>query len=1523
VPPEVAAARADPRRRFGHFLVLAELGRGGMGIVYKAWDDALGRTVALKLLAADADAAARERFHREALAVARLRHPSIVAIHDAGEANGHGWIAMDFIDGMTLDKRIKERALPLNRGIEVLRAVARAIHYAHEQGIVHRDLKPQNVILGSGDHPFVLDFGLATALVSEGAITKTGSMLGTPAYMPPEQVEGSSADVSARSDVYSLGATLYHVIAGRPPFGGGSELNLIAALLTKDPDPPSRFNRRALGDLDTIALKCLEKDPAKRYGTAEELAQELERWLNGDAIVARPLGFFARTARRVRRNALAVAAASVAALVSAGAIGYAALAPRLEAGRRAARVEQARLAARGAAASLRSSVATKLDAVERGLAAAGQGSIEGQILAAADAVAPIATEDAVRRRLADAARGAGGSLEAGEVDAAVAAAAPELVRSALLARAERLEAAGWRRLGGQHEGDATREAARAYRLDPAGEDGARAFLEVAEEIVARREWKRAALVLEALLSRRLPRPALVARAELGAAKAALALGDVPLSRAHVRRALAARALAAQAGADLAASVGEEADFLLAVTTKLLAPAAPAIPIFGEIVLPRPDGKGPPRIAGFLRTTPRRIGVLEIDERGEGFRELASTEVGPEERSALALVGGTDAQRFVCVVSRSSGKTLEVFKLEGDALSLERTVVLPLPARIGVEDVQVRDLDGDGRPDLVFTASNGRNWPIVVRDVLGTPVVDDAVDRIFHADGPSGVNGGSDTHAPIVADLDGNGKASLIVASSKWSGFCLRVVDWPAPGGPAAVVAQKVVGVPCGLRLFREASGREVVYAGGDRDAESEAMFDMVERPGDPQVSDTIWRLSRAPGQGVVFEPVLERPFADHLDGSLAIAGVGWFGKRWPASFVALEKRSEYKTPERRWVFVPAPGKPPLYLARRPEDPDDAVSVVGFAADFDGDGEPELVRRMPEGLLVSGLRALGPPPEVAEDAPAAPRDASPLDVGLDILACGEAAEAASQLGAVVDDDAASVSDRARAALALARAQALLGKHDLARKTCLDLANREPGFAKEALLAAEDHAEVRADYAAALADLDRLEHRVPLSADEMREVERRARRVHAIASLVEAVRVDPSTIESLPWIVRHPLQVERSADGLAIHGLPSSGTEPFLRLPLRYAGASFRLRARFVVEALPFGTAFYVNVTTATGTVGARIECIGGGDVNAWHRNLGLSAGSWRLEDIDPSEPIDVDLVYSAEDGRVVAHASHGPGELRVEGWCDRPLGTEHPRLEIGVGGWAPPNTYLRVRLLEAVIDAARQPNDGDRPQYDVMIDARPPSDVSDRETAPAYGRFVAGDRASAEPLLAALAARPGPWQRQAALCRGVALAAGGHVEDAAALLESIGRADPQGLGELLAATNALGPESRDALTRAYGAIHGGDREAISRRADECLRDQRWGEGLVALLAARADATPNGAVKLAYAFAALGEQERALDLVKPFLATPQARALSGIWLCERHRYAEALELFGDMPLSPMDEPYRRRAARFTAAATGAPR
>jgi len=329
-------------RSFGDYELLEEIARGGMGVVYRARQISLNRTVAVKMILAGrfASAADVHRFRDEAAAAANLQHPNIVGIHEVGEHEGQHYFSMDYVEGQNLAELVGRTPLAPRRAAKYLQTIAEAMHYAHRHGILHRDLKPSNVLIDTSGQPRITDFGLAKRLVeqpltrpsgplspSEGErdgmrgpaaashdLTLTGQVLGSPNFMPPEQAGGKRGQVGPHSDIYSLGAILFYLLSARPPFVAEELTATLQQVVNDEPPSPRLLNPGVPRDLETICLKCLEKEPRRRYGTAQELADELGRFLRNEPILARPIGQAARLQRWCRRKP-ALASAILLALV--------------------------------------------------------------------------------------------------------------------------------------------------------------------------------------------------------------------------------------------------------------------------------------------------------------------------------------------------------------------------------------------------------------------------------------------------------------------------------------------------------------------------------------------------------------------------------------------------------------------------------------------------------------------------------------------------------------------------------------------------------------------------------------------------------------------------------------------------------------------------------------------------------------------------------------------------------------------------------------------------------------------------------------------------------------------------------------------------------------------------------------------------------------------------------------------------------------------------------------------------------
>ena len=301
--------QSEVPREFGDYELLEEVGRGGQGVVFRAWQKSLNRTVAVKIIGIGqlTTSAHLKRLRREAAAAAKLNHPGIVPVYEVGERDGTYYFSMRFVEGDCLDEVVSRGSISVRQAAELVAKVARTVHYAHEHGILHRDIKPGNILLDANGEPHLTDFGLARLVESGSTVTGSLEVMGTPSYMAPEQAVGNNAELSRATDVYGLGAVLYELLTGHPPFAGGTTYETIHLLLDSEPRQPRLWNPKVDRDLSAVCLKCLEKNPRYRYSSALELAEDLERWLRHEPIRAKRSGFFTRARKWVQRNRIIAA----------------------------------------------------------------------------------------------------------------------------------------------------------------------------------------------------------------------------------------------------------------------------------------------------------------------------------------------------------------------------------------------------------------------------------------------------------------------------------------------------------------------------------------------------------------------------------------------------------------------------------------------------------------------------------------------------------------------------------------------------------------------------------------------------------------------------------------------------------------------------------------------------------------------------------------------------------------------------------------------------------------------------------------------------------------------------------------------------------------------------------------------------------------------------------------------------------------------------------------------------------------
>ena len=316
-PEDVRTAAKEPKNLLNQYILVAQIGKGGMGTVWKAFDRSLLRWVAIKFLTtSDGNEEGVLRFKREAQLAGGLRHPNIAPIYEVGEARGQHFIAMEFIDGASM----ANAQLPMKDMIDIFIKVAQGVEAAHKKGVIHRDLKPQNIMLTSDNWPYVMDFGLAKALRGDSSLSVTGAVMGTPAYMPPEQAQGKLDLIDPQSDVYSLGATMYAILSRKAPFQAETAMDILMKVCNEEPIPPRKHNIEIPPDVETIILKAMQKKKEDRYASSQDLADDLKRYAAHEEIQATRPGLFTHVMRRARRNKSAVIAAAVV-LVAAIVVG--------------------------------------------------------------------------------------------------------------------------------------------------------------------------------------------------------------------------------------------------------------------------------------------------------------------------------------------------------------------------------------------------------------------------------------------------------------------------------------------------------------------------------------------------------------------------------------------------------------------------------------------------------------------------------------------------------------------------------------------------------------------------------------------------------------------------------------------------------------------------------------------------------------------------------------------------------------------------------------------------------------------------------------------------------------------------------------------------------------------------------------------------------------------------------------------------------------------------------------------------
>ncbi|MBI5365893.1 MAG: protein kinase [Planctomycetes bacterium] len=1332
--PEPAAPGGDaaPPRQFGRYRILREIARGGMGAVYRAHDTQLQRTVALKVMLGGDEASAeeRERFRREGLLAARVQHSGIVPIYDVGEQDGRLYLTMELIEGESLAGVLRAGgALPPRVALKIARDTARALAHAHDHGLIHRDVKPGNILLaptGEAEPPrsaadtqlrllgrtttsyrvLLGDFGLAREIAQAGTrLTQTGMALGTPLYMAPEQATGESARVGPRSDVYSLGAVLYEMLCGKPPFEAPDALRLMQMVVLTDPPP---LRRRAPGlhaDLETIVARAMEKEPARRYDSATALADDIDRYLGGEVILARPAGPVERAWRRLRRHREGMAIGAAALLLLLGVTLYFTLGPVIARKRETARQEEKRRV-------------READA-QRRLAAA-----EDQ-LAAGRLDEAVATGEALVKEYADAGR-------AGE-----AVRIPQAFD--LLARAQTAM--------GQPTA-ALRERYRAYRaaLGLPGSEGI--LLGVARQLADDERFEEALpLLLEVL--RQTGNAAGETRAGMPPESAAPIDPEAERERREQRAGVHAAALAclgrvrlgtgdfmgayrdlARAARSPFLSAGLRADTekLRAVTAEFAQSKpspGPGVALEGIDV----DGDGTPELL-------RRVEGDLVAGRMQGgdFVEIARARLTdvpgacPARVHRLPLPAGAPPTLIVEVHYPKRERELVLLRREGAGFA---RLADYCPA-IGLGELAAGDLEGDGDPEILVMAGRQLQllrWREAARTL--TPL----------APYPFG----SHSKGAAFADLNGDGRDEILVCGGEWMAFAL-VVFSTGPGPTGLEERQQTpVGNPVSLARV-DRPGKPPTFAvgvGWDKQRVVQLRFVKTRKAFEEQyLKPGIYLMEARPDFTFAAQPLFAYPEWEFNGGVGRVARL-----RTRLGQVLWCTLSVDDVTRVRLFSVDGEGAPePLARIALAPVPGALRQTLTAALDVDGDGLDEAVfDDGAQGMILGGLPqaegAAAAAPAEEERTEAAGAHRAPHDPRLDFAAAAEGvgmlveAEPAYR---EVYEEGATLADTEEAAKGLLRCLARGARHADLRRFAEEAADRFARLEVPVLREAVRLLDEGADYAEAAQAATRLTRAVDLDPAGRRVAGEEALRYANLAALPHRTRLTGAESLGLDWLATSPLAVERRADGgWTIFATGRSADRMAVRMgsPCN----SWRLAGRLAVPRQEWSVDLHLGVcltdpleeeVAPTGTDGLLVRC-GGGTNRPMHniQVFTLYPGGDRQSLYDEEEswgtaPFGFELFSIAHRQRLIARVTGlgaDPPERRGEVATRLPTGPAyvgwvlHPHGPVDFAG--------RFELTELTLESAGR-----------EVGPRPAAATSAVEfLLLANGRWVSGRNAEARAL----------------------------------------------------------------------------------------------------------------------------------------------------------------------------------------------
>lgn len=1147
-----AVVASSPQKTIGDYEILRELGGGGMGEVYVAFSPRIKREVALKVIRAEQLARVDlvERFMLEAETMGQLRHPNIIAVHDFGEDQGRHYLVMDLIDGESLDEKLrKEGGLDFHEAARLIAGAAKGLDYAHKRGILHRDIKPANIMARRSDSkPLVADFGLAKHFESQDVgLTQSGQIVGTPRYMSPEQVNGAISSLDQRSDVYSLGVTLYELITAKPPFNSDNLPQLVQDISFTEAASPKTHRADCPADLETICLKCMEKEPSLRYYTAQELADDLERYLRDESISARPLTRGERFRRWCRRHKSLLQGVGVGVLAIVLPMLYFTLVPLLQESRRLLQSQRHQELILTEAQLWRDEVSRALSEIRRQhqqvsapLTPSESQALSKQLLEKADdAVAEILDPRAQTKRFFKALQRIGRVPEL----------APELAQlgqESLQLKLIRTEQAYTQAVICNHVGLVTQ--AEAYRgqaneLAPNSEFGVQARLELGESMLRRGLFQNAERVFRALLE--VPKPETRARVYYGLSEALFGQNQIELATEVL--------LAEVKLEDLPESKRAQASWSRAVASKLR----------GHVQW---VGEDKPQLAG-IEDQGRALFYQRRQQGSEchfDFKVYDSASQRLKTASELKVTGAVrsfhinqarGAQLLLMVLERRVQRELRIYGYAAGEFKLLRQT--PIPDGLRPFEVKgVGDFDGDGEWDVFM--SHERQQVLWFKS--------NSEYRI----GPLLGSRGSYSQLLGFRDYDGDGCDDLFLFAGQWNHFECQVYKGQqfSKNGFQPIFRKRLGSLSSGAS-WRLGQGRFECLIAVDREPPTDIGI-VFGADMSPALPDAVWHISYVKGQ-FQFLPWVKGPFARRA--SLVYRDCQFTDKLFeghPQSFAYRVSQRHSKERDESLIFRQDPKTKTQFRL----DLGDSSSTT---RDVDGDGDLELLLMSRRGLQVYGLKGLG------SEATLEKRATRPLR--LDRLGLATAWLEARDYDAaikVLEDllTASEDSDRPLVRLQLARALAAKGQYQAARRQCLKVVSEYEFLAVEALRLAVQYAEAGGDARAAINDTRRILKVRGLTLNDQTFLERRLTVFKEWRAMRDVFHWSAETWSDVKarsqWQTRmdNGCFFRLTKEGLGIRA--NSGVKAWLRVPMKFRACAFEIHLRMKLRVLEHGAGVKIQL-----------------------------------------------------------------------------------------------------------------------------------------------------------------------------------------------------------------------------------------------------------------------------------------------------------------------------------------------------------